>query len=191
MYEFVAEDEDYVQEAFLRSLVEIPFVSKHMENFMRALSNDERNRPQYARLMQAYGDLQQPGKNKRKSAGSQNSSECHTVLGTTPQSTQEDLKKALKIQMLRLSDPAQQRDYLFPCHLRCDLCVPRASPPDDIFRWQCVRAARDTLADANARCVYRSLIQADPLPRYQWRTTGRIVYQTECPNMDYDEFDER
>ena len=36
MYEYVAEDEDYMQEAFFRSLVEIPFVSKHMENFVRA-----------------------------------------------------------------------------------------------------------------------------------------------------------
>ena len=36
MYEFVAEDEEYIQEAFFRSLVDIPFVSTHMENFVRA-----------------------------------------------------------------------------------------------------------------------------------------------------------
>ena len=31
-----ADDEDYLQEAFFRSLMDIPFVSTHMENFVRA-----------------------------------------------------------------------------------------------------------------------------------------------------------
>ena len=111
MYEYVAEDEEYMQEAFFRSLVDIPFVSTHMENFVRAdtpgwsffsapeesftrhlqsLSDDEGNRPQYVRLVQAYTNIKKPGRNKRKSDGSQNSSECHSVLGATPQSTQEE-----------------------------------------------------------------------------------------------------
>ena len=115
MCEFVAEDENYVQEAFFRSLVDIPFVFKHMENFVRAdtpgwsflsppeesftrhrrpLSDDESNRPQYVRLMRAYSSVKKLGQNKRKSDGSQDSSEWHSVLGTMPQSTQEVLKKS-------------------------------------------------------------------------------------------------
>ena len=68
-----------------------PEEKKNFIRFLQSLPHDKRNSPQYVRLMQVYGNLQNPSENKRKLDESQDSSECHSVLGTTQKSTQEDL----------------------------------------------------------------------------------------------------
>ena len=69
---------------------------------MQSMSDDEGTRPQYDRLMQAYNKIQSQRRGKREVSGRMKADESHAVLGTTPQSTREDVKKALKIQLLGL-----------------------------------------------------------------------------------------
>jgi len=192
--------EAFLQAAVARSLMEVPFVSQHMDNLATALERrfpgevglherdlgNERFMRQQAQFVQAFLDLRRLNPNKRKADSSKAVDESHALLGTTSCSTQEECKQALKFQLLKLRcadiKPYELFEF-FPCSDDCE-CNPAASPQCDIFRWRCIQAAFETLShDQWQRRLYQSMIQADLIPEYQWRTTQRFVFRKKYDGM--------
>lgn len=181
-------DTQCIVERAAKLLADIPFVAAYLETFASEQVEcwQDNERIQYKQIMQAYADAQshargqQKGKarvnfaGKRAIDGHEKTPASHVLLGIASAASQEQMKAALKKQLLMMKT------------ISGSLCLHAMKfwsegdatciSAKEYVQWEHIHVAKELLLDNKWRGDYDEWLATTPDPFYHCRTTRRAIY---------------